>query len=67
MNTIENDTKEKIRIVLLLKTILCTPASGVMVFLPSWSDVIRGMQGLIDVLLEVLLETYLLCRIWNEL
>ncbi len=62
-NTIENDTKEKIRIVLLLKTILCTPASGVMVFLPSWSDVVHGMRGLVDVVLEVSLRECFLFRI----
>ena len=62
-NTIENYTKEKIRIVLLLKTILCTPASGFMVFLPSWSDVVHGMRGLVDVVLEVSLRECFLFRI----
>ena len=50
---IENDTKEKIRAVLLLKTILCTMASGVMLFLPSWANVVQGMRSVIDILLQV--------------
>lgn len=65
--TVESDTKEKMRIVLLLKTILCTPASAVMVFLPSWNEVVRGMRLMIDVLLEVMINVFVLCRIWSVL
>ena len=50
---IENDTKEKIRAVLLMKTVLCTKASGVMLFLPSWETVVQGIRSVIDILLQV--------------
>ena len=52
-NDIENDTKEKIRAVLLMKTVLCTKASGVMLYLPSWETVVQGIRSVIDILLQV--------------
>ena len=41
------------RVAVLLKTILCTHASDVMVFLPMWKDLVARVQRMMAILYEV--------------
>ena len=50
---VESDNREKMRVAVLLKTVLCTHAADVLVFLPAWQEVTRGVQGMLTVLYQV--------------
>ncbi|KAM7454095.1 hypothetical protein BLSTO_05149 [Blastocystis sp. subtype 1] len=50
---VESDNREKMRVAVLLKTVLCTHAADVLVFLPAWQEVTRGVQGMLAVLYQV--------------
>ena len=41
------------RVAVLLKTILCTHAADVMVFLPMWKDLVVRVQRMMAILYEV--------------
>lgn len=51
--SVEGDCREKMRVAVLLKTILCTHASDVMVFLPMWKDLVARVQRMMAILYEV--------------
>lgn len=50
---VESDCREKLRVAVLLKTVLCTRAADVLVLLPAWRDVVQGVQGMLAVLYHV--------------
>ena len=51
---IDSDTKDKLRAVFLLKTILCTRASDVMVYHASWNQVVQNILQILSVLYSVI-------------
>ena len=55
---VESDCREKLRVAVLLKTVLCTHAADVLVFLPAWEEVVRRVQGMLAVLYEVCLAPF---------
>lgn len=59
VDIIETDAKDKLRGVLLLKSILCSPASFVMVYHTSWNTVTQNMLQILTILYNVLFFTYL--------
>lgn len=53
VEAVEGDLKEKLRVTVLLKAMLCTQASTVMMFLPTWSSAVQKMLHLVKTLHEV--------------
>lgn len=53
LEAVEGDVREKLRVAVLLKTMLCTQASTVMMFLPMWNAVLQRMAQFVKVLHEV--------------
>ena len=53
VDAVENDTQEKIRIALLLKTVLCTNAANVMLYIPSWNQMVAQVEHLAVILHHV--------------
>lgn len=63
IDLIEADTKDKLRAVLLLKTILCTRASDVMIFHNAWNQVIQNMYTILNILYTVSFSCLFDCRV----
>ena len=53
VEAVEGDLKEKLRVTVRLKAMLCTQASTVMMFLPTWSSAVQKMLHLVKTLHEV--------------
>ena len=53
VDVIEADIKDKLRAVLLLKTLLCTHASDVMIYHASWNQVTQNMYTILTILYTV--------------
>lgn len=50
---VESDCREKMRVAVLLKTVLCTRAADVLLLLPAWKNTVQGVQGMLAVLYQV--------------
>ena len=63
IDSIESDTKDKLRAVLLLKTVLCTHASDVMIYHAAWNQVTQNMYTVLTLLYNVFLFPSSHCRV----